>query len=214
MSARKNSGIKTPADLKGKRVGTIKGTSAHYFAYMYLLEHKIDPATVTISFYPSAEIPEALKNGQVDAIVAFEPYAYLSEMAMPGQTIALPKSALFRETFNLVAMKSWTGQHPEIVKKMLRAVDKAITFAQQNKQESIGILIKNAKFSKEMLEAVWDDYIFQLTLDNSMLSTLEDEARWAIQNKLVDQQKMPNYLDFYYLDAMKAVKPGAVSIVK
>ena len=77
------------------------------------------------------------------------------------------------------------------------------------------ILVNNTKFlSKEMLDAVWDDYIYQLSLDNSMLTALEDEARWAIKNKLVDARTIPNYLDYYYLDAMKAVKPDAVSVVK
>jgi NitT/TauT family transport system substrate-binding protein len=181
---------------------------------MYLVEHRIDPASVTVSFYPAADLPDALKNGKVDAITAFEPYAYLSGLAMPGKTITLPKSALFRETFNLVAMKAWAGQHPETLKKIIRAVDKAITFVQQNKQETISILVKNTKFSKEMLEAVWEDYIYEITLDNSMLAGLEDEARWAIQNKLVSTRTAPNYLDYYYLDAMKAVKPESVSIIK
>jgi NitT/TauT family transport system substrate-binding protein len=212
--ARKDRGIQTPKDLKGKRIGTIEKTSAHYFTYMYLMEHRIDPASVSISFYPSADLPDALKNGLVDAIVAFEPYAYLSRMALMEMAITLPKSSLFRETFNLVTMKAWTLQHPEAVKKIVRAVDKAILFTQNNRQESIEILAKNATFSKEMLEAVWDDYMYQLSLDNAMLTSMEDEARWAIRNNLVDARTVPNYLDFYYLDAVKAVKPEAVSIVK
>lgn len=212
--ARKDRGIRIPADLKGKRVGSTEGTSSHYLAYMYLLEHRIDPASVTISFYPVADLSDALKSGKVDAITAFEPYAYLTRLALPGQTIVLPPSALFRETFNLVVMKAWAGQHPETLKKIIRAVDKAITFVHQNKQETIGILVINTKFSKEMLEAIWDDYAYQMNLDNSMLVGLENEARWAIQNKLVDARTVPNYLDYYYLDAMKAVKPESVSIIK
>ncbi len=212
--ARKTAGILTPADLKGKRIGTIEKTSAHYFTCMYLMEHRIDPATVTISFYPAPELPEAFKNGKVDAVVAFEPYVYQSRLSLPEQTVTLPKSELFRETFNLVAMMAWTGQHPEAVKKMLRAIDKAITFVQNNKQESIEILVKNAKFNSEMLETVWDDYTYQLSLDNSILTSLEDEARWAIRNKLVDARTVPNYLDYFYLNALKTVKPESVSIIK
>ena len=111
-------------------------------------------------------------------------------------------------------MKTWAGQHPETLKNMVRAVGKATTFVQQNKQASIEIMVKNTKFGKEMLEAVWHDYIYQISLDNSMLVTLENEARWAMENKFVDRRTMPNYLDYYYLDAMMAVKPEAVSIVK
>lgn len=212
--AGKDKAISLPADLKGKRIGTIEGTSAHYFLYMYLLEHGIDSATTTISFYPAAELANVLKNDMVDAIVAFEPYAYNAKLAMPGETVTLPQSTLFRETFNLVAMKGWAEQHRQTLEKMIRATDRAVTFVQHAKQESIDILVKNTPFSKELLEAVWDDYSYQVSLDNSMLTTMEDEARWAIETKLVDRRTVPNYLEYYYLDAMKAVKPEAISIVK
>jgi len=212
--ASKESGIKSPADLKGKRIGTIEKTSAHYFTYIYLTEHGIDPAAVKISFYPSGEIPAALKNGQVDAIVAFEPYAFQTKLALPEQTVTLPNSMLFRETFSLVAMKAWAGKHPESLKRMLRAVDRGITYTRENKQESIGILVKELKVNREMLEAVWDDYIYQFSLDNSLLTLLENEARWAIRYKLVDAKTIPDYFDLYFIDAMKAVKPDAVSIIK
>jgi NitT/TauT family transport system substrate-binding protein len=101
-----------------------------------------------------------------------------------------------------------------MLKKIVRAVDKAVTFMRENKKESIEILIKNQGFNKDIMETVWDDYVYQISLDNSLLPALEDEARWAIKNKLVGGQTIPNYLDFFYLDALKAVKPEAISIVK
>jgi hypothetical protein len=38
------------------------------------------------------------------------------------------------------------------------------------------------------------------------------EARWAIRNRLTDASKVPNYLGYVHIDAMKAVKPEAVQI--
>jgi hypothetical protein len=38
------------------------------------------------------------------------------------------------------------------------------------------------------------------------------EARWAIRNRLRDATKVPNYLGYVHIDAMKAVKPEAVLI--
>ena len=212
--ARKDRGIKTPADLKGKRIGLIDKTGTHFFSYVYFTEHKIDPSTLKISFYPPADLPEVLKSGQVDAIVAFEPIAYQALAKLSGQAIMLPPSNLFRNTFNLAAKKDWTKQHPETLKKIIKAVDKAIEFTKNNKDESIELIASSLKLPKEYLFSVWGDLVFQLSLDNYMLTTMEDEARWAIKYEFVDTQVVPNYLDFIYLDAMKAVKPDAVSIVK
>ena len=212
--ARKDRGIITPADLKGKRVGLIEKTGTHFFSYVYFTEHKIDPSTLKISFYAPNDLPDALKSGQVDAIVAFEPIAYQALAKIPGQAIMLPVTKLFRNTFNLAAKKDWTGQHPETLKKVIRAVDGAIEFTKKNRDESIILIANYLKLPKEYLLSVWDDHVFQLSLDNYILTTMEDEARWAIKHEFVDARVVPNYLDFIYPDAMKAVKPDVVSIVK
>jgi NitT/TauT family transport system substrate-binding protein len=43
---------------------------------------------------------------------------------------------------------------------------------------------------------------------------MEDEARWMIKNKLTTEKNIPDFLDYIYLDGMKAVKPEAVSIIR
>jgi NitT/TauT family transport system substrate-binding protein len=53
-----------------------------------------------------------------------------------------------------------------------------------------------------------------VTLTQVLLITLEDETRWAIKSKLVEKSKMPNYIDFIYVDGLQAVKPEAVRIIR
>ncbi len=65
---------------------------------------------------------------------------------------------------------------------------------------------------RETLEATWDEGRYGLFLDQSILVSLEDEARWAIENKLTRASRIPNYLNFIYTDALLAVKPNAVTI--
>ncbi len=36
-----------------------------------------------------------------------------------------------------------------------------------------------------------------VTLSGSLLTTMKDQARWAVENKLTDR-KIPNYSDFVY----------------
>jgi len=60
---------------------------------------------------------------------------------------------------------------------------------------------------------IWDNFVFEVSLDQSFVSTLEDAARWAIKNRLVDGVVVPNFLDYIYFDALRGVKPEAVSIL-
>jgi len=215
MLVRKDRGITKPADLKGRKIGMTAGTSSHFFTHIYLSENRIDLSSVTLMSFPAPCLPEALQAGKVDAIAVFEPYGYMAKKAMSDKVTRLPRTELFRETFNLLTMKRYAQEHPETLKRILGAVDKAIVFIKQNKSEAIGIMSKGSlKLEEELLKSVWDDFNFNLTLDNGLLTTIEDEARWAMKNRLTDKTKTPNYLDYFYLDAMKAVKPESVRIVK
>ena len=182
--------------------------------HIYLTEHGIDPATVKLIDILAAALPGALKDGKVDAIVISEPYAYQAMKSLPDEAVRLPQSKLYKETFNLVVMRSYSKGRPETLKKVLNAVDRAITFMKQNKTESIAVIKSNLKLEEDFFVSTWDDYVFKLSLDQSLLTILEDEARWAIKNGFTDKTKIPNYLGYIYLDALKGVKPEAVTIIQ
>jgi NitT/TauT family transport system substrate-binding protein len=211
---RKDRGVNKPADLKGKKIGIVSRTASHYFTHIYLTEHGIDPSAVKLVDFLSADLPGALKDGKVDAIVITEPYAHQAMKALPDMAVRLPKSNLYKVTFHLAAMRSYAKRSPETLRKVLIAVDRTITFMKQNKTESIAVITKNLKMEEDFLVSTWDDFVFRLSLDQSLLTILEDQARWAMQNRVTDKTEIPNYLGYIYLDALKGVKPGAVTIIQ
>jgi len=62
------------------------------------------------------------------------------------------------------------------------------------------------------METVWFQNQFSLSLDQSLILAMEDEARWMISNSLTTEKTVPNFLDYIYPDGLSAVKPGAVRI--
>jgi len=64
----------------------------------------------------------------------------------------------------------------------------------------------------DYIKYVWSANDFSVSLDQAMIITMEDEARWAIKIKLTDQTKIPNYLNFIYFNALEKVKKDAVTI--
>jgi ABC-type nitrate/sulfonate/bicarbonate transport system substrate-binding protein len=67
LVAGKESGITTPGDLKGKRIGYFAGTSAHYGLIMTLRQHGISRHQVKLFDMPPEDQISALKNGELDA---------------------------------------------------------------------------------------------------------------------------------------------------
>lgn len=43
---------------------------------------------------------------------------------------------------------------------------------------------------------------------------IEDEARWMIKNKLTNQKQIPGFMNYIYVDGLRAVKPEAVNIIR
>ena len=64
------------------------------------------------------------------------------------------------------------------------------------------------------VSADWDFYQFEVCLEQSLLSTLEEAARWALKGGLVDGREVPNYLDYIFPDALAQVEPRSVTIIR
>ncbi|WP_394788865.1 ABC transporter substrate-binding protein [Rhodoferax sp.] len=65
---------KSIADLKGKRIAVVKGSSGHNLLLQVLAKAGLSPDAVTLAFLAPSEATLALTQGSVDAVVTWEPY--------------------------------------------------------------------------------------------------------------------------------------------
>jgi NitT/TauT family transport system substrate-binding protein len=209
----KDSGIKNAGDLKGKKIGVTTKTASEFFLDSYLNYNNVKLSDVKIFNIPINDLPAALNRREYDAIVVAEPYCYETFKLMKDKVRRMPKADVFPIAFNLTAMKDFHKNNPETIKKVLKAIDKAVTFIKQNEKESIALLAKTLNMEEKYLHDNWDDYVFDLSLDQSLLITFEDVARWSIRNKLTDKTRVPNYLNYFDFASLSSVKPEAVKII-
>lgn len=212
LLARRDRGIAAAADLKGKTIAITSGSSGHFFLSLFLAYHQLQLADVTLRDREATRLGDALVAGEVDAIATWEPHINRARKALGEHALLLPSRNIYREDFYFVARKEFIGRHPEALRRFLRAIERAQRFIHQHRSESLAILERRLKVSPEILAATWNELHFELSLDESILVSLEDEARWAIEHKLTDAPRAPNYLDYVHADALRAVKPEAVSI--
>jgi NitT/TauT family transport system substrate-binding protein len=75
------------------------------------------------------------------------------------------------------------------------------------------IIVKNRLGVEEKdVARIWSQNAFSLSLDQSLIIAMEDEARWMMQNNLTAEKQMPDFRSYIYIDGLKAVKPEAVNI--
>ena len=210
--ARRDREIRQPADLKSKTVGITGGSSGHFFLGLFLAHHGLRMADVATVDLEPARLSQALIGGQVDAISTWEPYVYKTKKILGDKALVLPSRDIYREDFYFIARKDFIAQNPEALKRFLRAIEKGEAFIGSNPKAAMDIVGQRLKMEEEILIAIWNDFKFRLSLDQLILTSLDDEAHWAMRNTAISTIKMPNYLDYIHTDTLKAVKPGAVRI--
>lgn len=210
---RADAGISNPRQLAGKRVGTVVGAASHYYLDTVLLLNGVDPKTVRVHNLQPEAMADALRKGEVDAIAIWEPYPFKALKTVPGAQI-LAKSDAYRLSFNLIVHKKHLGVRDADLVKLLRALDRAEQFIKSQPSKAKAILRERLKLDQSFIDWIWPSYTYRLSLDQSLLMTLEGEARWARQEGYVKAGQSPNYLNFIHAAPLGKVRPDAISIVR
>ncbi len=212
--ARKDKGILTAADLRGRKIASTAGTISEFFMDSFLLMQGISRKDVTIVNLQPNEVGEALAKGSVDAASAFAPFLIDIRKDLGDRGTTFYDEDIYTQTFNIVARQEYIGKNPGIVKNMLRALVKAEEFVRQHPAEAQRITADFSRIDITTVRESWVSDNFNVTLDQSLLLALEDESRWAIESGLTSRAKIPNYLEHIYSDGLESVKPKAVRILR
>lgn len=212
--ARKDRGIHSVDDLKGKKLAVTLGTTADFYLDTFLAANRIARKEIQIVDLKAEALPEALARGEVDAVATFNPYMMQAQMTLGAGAIAFSDENLYTSTFNLVAKQDFIRKNPEKVDKILRALLKAEEFARKNPEAAQKIVADFSRMEMTLVRRLWPDSNFQVSLEQSLVLAMEDESRWAIKAGLASKVPIPNYLDFIYFDGLQAAKLEAVRILR
>jgi ABC-type nitrate/sulfonate/bicarbonate transport system substrate-binding protein len=124
------------------------------------------------------------------------------------------KTRLHYTFFIAAATKVFIHSHPQVIEKFLCALHNASQFIIGNPQSSKAIVSRYLKIDSHILEELGASYHFNVTLEQSLVLELENQTQWRIKSKQVVPKRLPNYLDFIYIDALKKVAPQNMTIIK
>jgi NitT/TauT family transport system substrate-binding protein len=212
MVAKRDCGIEKPEDLKGKTVGSSKGTATDFFLSNFLSFNNIHAEEVRTVDVKPAEVLTALSEGKIDAAVSFSPYSGTIKKKLSGKILSWPVQGGRDFYYLLIAREDFLKSRPRVVTCLLKAVLEAETFLKMHEREAQGIVMSVLGVDQEALRSTWSKTRFRVRLDQDLLTLIEDEGRWAIRNKLVDAAKIPDYSIFLDLEGLRKIKPEAVGI--
>lgn len=210
---RRDKGINSPADIKGKRIGVTRKGAGEFFLGRFLIFNNLKLSDITVVDLQPTDLVEQLKNGQLDAVTIFEPHSYNLRNIL-GEKLSIYSAQGQEKSRAIIYTKTLTAtSQPELVKQYIRSLVEAETYVKTHPEEAKDILANKMGYSAEYINYLWPKIEFSLSLPQELLLTMENEARYAIQNKLTSETTVPNYLNYIYFDGLNNVKHDAVTIV-
>lgn len=186
--ARKDMGINTEDDLKGKRLGYLPGT----VSFLYVAElmeqkgWKLDDFKLA-PLQPPA-MPQALVGKQIDAFSMWEPWGYNAIKQLGDNGVVLRQKDLYHYVSILVGRDDFIKANPEATKGVIRALIKAEKFVAANPEKAINIWADAFKLDPEYLRTNQDLYKFKVQLNNNLLTKLN-------RNAAMIKKYMPDYTE-------------------
>jgi NitT/TauT family transport system substrate-binding protein len=212
LIARKDKGIDRPSDLQGKKIGLPLKTVSEYTTGRFLIFAGLSLNDVTLVNLRPAELEEALARGEVEAVMAFDPWMAPIKARLGDQAVSWPGQAGHESYWAVVALAEGIQKRPQVMVKLLQALAQAEKFLASYPEKG-RVMIDQRYMAPATVRAGKEQTHYELALDQNLLLTMEDEARWLIQNRLTDRTQVPNYLDYIYPEALREVNPKAVRMI-
>ena len=213
LLALKDRGVLQPSDLKGKRVGVARSTVAEFFLGRFLTFNNLSLGEVKVTYLNPSEMAAALANNRVDAVMVWNPVTYEIKSQLGEKIISWPGQTGQKFYEVLVSTDKFIRSNSRALEKLFRALAQAENFIKNNRAESQDIVAKQINLDKSVFKDDWLKSDLELSFDQSLLITMEDEARWMIQNRLTDRTEVPNYLNYFYPGPLLQVDPKAVRLI-
>lgn len=197
--ARKDSGINIPSDLIGKKVGLAPKVAAEFFFGQYLTANNILPSQVNIINTPIADQQQAIVNGNLDAVVTNDPYVYNIKTALGKNGIDWPAQGGQNFYWLIISSSQFLKTHPEAAARFLKSLVSAENFLKANPEQGKQIVKNKLGEDQNYFDQNWPKHMFGVTLDQSLLITVENEARGQLRINLPLQSRRPITLILFTL---------------
>lgn len=149
LLVQKDSPLKSIDELKGKKIAATKGTDPYFFLLRALEANQLKPSDVNIVHLQHPDGRTALEQGRVDAWAGLDPHMAAGQLA--GDKVLYSNDKFGVAAF-LNTNEKFLAEHPDTVKQVIAAYDKARRWIIANPDEAVKVIAAETKLPEPVIK--------------------------------------------------------------
>jgi NitT/TauT family transport system substrate-binding protein len=203
--------VRSLADLKGKKVGSVAGSSTDYLWVLTAKKLGVPENAFQVIGMPPPELVPSLDRGDIEAYFVWEPWASRAvEVSGKDKVHILANSGDIGYLLNFIVVgnKKFVDAKPDVTTRVLAALRDAIEFQVKNPAEAARIGAEKNRLKPDMAAYIIGLYKYSLGMPADLIQTTRIEEAWMRSKERLKGQPIDwnKSIDRRFLDRAMTLK--------
>lgn len=181
----KDDSIKSPKDLKGKKIGGPAGTNLHQELLAYLEKENLTEKDVEFSNMQIPDAAAALDSGNLDVALLGGPAAYKAKEA--GLHEITNGENLIDAIICVASSEKFAKDHPDVIKALDDAQAEISKFMEDEKDQTKEIVKKELDLDDKAYDYMFPMYDFSTKITEKDKEGFERTKKFMLDNKMIEK---------------------------
>ena len=177
----KDSRINSIADLKGKTVGTVVGSTSHNVLNKFLESAGLTLSDIRFYEIAGADAALSLADGTCDAISIWEPTGTSLQASGEGRIIADGSDINFPGVNVIFARRSYLEKNPDIVREVLTQFVRGAEMLEKYPARSSRLISRYFNQDPVVLSSIIDKYDYKMVFSEEDIESLQDTVAFQLE---------------------------------
>ncbi len=185
----KNSPIQNLAELKGKRVALVQGSSANYLIVQALKSAGLKFSDIKPAYLPPSDARAAFEQGGLDAWVVWDPFLTVAQQQLGARVLTTGQGGLGENRGFFLASRAFAEPNPNLIQIVLEELEKSEAWAKANPRKIAETYAPQLGLDVNTLETVARRRSYGvLPIDDGVLAKQQSIADTLFELKLIPKQ--------------------------
>jgi sulfonate transport system substrate-binding protein len=177
-----NSPLRSVADLKGKTIAVLAGTSSQYGVLVEAGAAGLTDKDLTLVDMAPPNGKAAFDAGKVDAWAVWPPWVEQEIVAGKGRTLPGGQASIQ----SIMAMRGeFKDKNPEMAKAISDVLERSKAWVKDHPDEAIAIVAKQANLDPKVVQLAWPKHQWKVSLTPAVQEDIQRKADFLLAKGLI-----------------------------